>query len=136
MALSAAQVTQVFEILGVPQAGSGDVIGSVATLFGAEFESYDMSGLVSRITAKLAALTAEQIARATTLLDRHTAITASSPLQVQATSGGSRGILADHPAEREAIRSALGNVIGIAVPAGGFVAEVKRAARGGGRVGR
>jgi hypothetical protein len=126
MALTAAQITQVYEILGVPQDGTGEIFGAVASIFGPEFETYDLSAVVAKINAKLSALTAEQIARVTTLLDRHTTIGNSSPLQVNAASGGARGTLADHPAEREAIRSALGNILGIAVPSGGFVAEAKR----------
>jgi len=135
MALTAAQITQVFEVLGVPQDGTGEVFASVATLFGAEFESYDMSAVVARITAKLGALTSPQEARVTNLLDRHTAISATSPLQVRGSAKAS-GTLADHPAERDAIRTALGNVVGLAVPSGGFMAEAQRLAQGGGRVER
>jgi len=132
MSLTAAQITQVYEILGVPQDGTGEIFGAVATLFGPEYETYDMSAIVSKIDAKLAALTSEQIARVTTLLDRHTTIGNSSTLQVSAAAGGAKGTLADYPAEREMIRSALGNILGVAVPSGGFVAEAKRAQ--GGRV--
>ncbi len=135
MPLTAAQTTPIFEILGIPQSGSGDVFGSVATLFGPEFESYDMSAIVSRITAKLAALSAEQITRVTAVLDRHTAITATSPLKMHSSSGAS-GVIADHPAERDMIRTALGNILGIAVPAGGFMAEAQRGVGGGGIVER
>lgn len=134
MALTAAQITQVYEILGVPQDGVGEVFGSVATLFGPAFESYDMSAIVTKIDAKLAGLTSRQVARTATLLERHTAIGSSSPLQVSGARGGARGTLADHPAERDAIRSTLGNILGIAAPSGGFMAEAKRAQ--GGRVGR
>ena len=136
MSLTTAQITQVYEILGVPQDGAGEVFGSVATLFGPAYETYDMSAIVSKINTKLAGLTSEQIARVTTLLDRHTTIGNSSPLQVSAAAGGAKGTLADYPAERETIRSALGNILGIAVPSGGFVAEAKRAAQGSGRIAR
>lgn len=135
MSLTATQTTQIYEILGVPQDGSGEVIGSIATLFGPEFESYNMGNIVTSIDAKLAALSASQLTRVTTLLDRYTAISASSPLKLNAASGA-RGTLVDHPAEREAIRLALGNILGIATPSGGFMAEALRGARGGGTVGR
>lgn len=135
MALTAAQTTQVFEILGIPEDGTGEVFASVATLFGSEFESYDMSAIVDRIGDKLDALTASQEARVTELLARHTAISATSPLQVRG-SAKATGTLADHPAEREALRVALGNVLGLAVPSGGFMAEAQRLARGGGKVER
>ena len=135
MALTAAQTTQVFEILGVPQDGTGEVFASVATLFGAEFESYDMAAIVDKIGDKLDALTASQEARVVELLARHSAITATSPLQVSGTNAA-RGKLADYPAEREALRTALGNVLGLATPSGGFMAEAQRLARGGGKVER
>ena len=136
MSLTASQITQVYEILGIPQDGSGEVFASLATLFGPAFESYDMSAIVTKIDAKLSSLTTEQIDRVTALLDRHSAIGNSSPLQVSASSGGARGTLADHPAERETIRNALGNILGIAVPSGGFMVEAKRMAQGGGKIGR
>ena len=135
MSLTAAQITQVYEILGVPQDGTGEVFGSVATLFGPAFESYDLASIVTRVDAKLAGLSASQETRVTALLARHAAISASSPLKLKAASGA-QGTLVDHPAEREAIRVALGNILGIAVPSGGFVAEALRAARGGGTLGR
>ena len=135
MPLTAAQITQVFEIIGIPQSGSGDVFSSVATLFGPEYESYDMTSVVTLVTERLNALGDTQISRVSTLLDRYTAITATSPLQV-GESAGARGTLADHPAEREAIRAALGNIAGVAVPSGGFFAEARRIARKGGTVSR
>jgi hypothetical protein len=135
MALTAAQTTQVFEILGVPEDGTGEVFASVATMFGAEFESYDMAAVVAKIGDKLEGLSASQEARVAELLARHAAISATSPVKVRGSAKAS-GTLADHPAEREAIRVALGNVLGVAVPSGGFLAEAQRAARGGGRVER
>lgn len=125
MALSAAQATQVFEMLGIPQGGSADAIGSVATLFGPAWETYDVSGLVALVNARLAALTAAQEARVAEVLARWSAIGPASPLQVR-EAAGSRGTLADHPAERAALRGALANLLGIAVPAGGFAAEAQR----------
>jgi hypothetical protein len=134
MSLTAAQISQVYEILGVPQGGAGEIVGSIATLFGPAVDAYDMSAIVTRIDAKISALSAEQIDRVTALLSRHAAIGSSSPLQVSASSGGARGTLADHPAERETIRTALGNLLGVAVPSGGFIAEAKRAAQGAGKI--
>ena len=126
MALSAAQVTQVYDIFGVPQGGSGAVISAVATVFGPVCDVLDMSALVTAIDAKLAALSAEQITRVTALLARWDAISSTSPLRVT-QSASTRGIAADHPAERVSIRAALSNIIGIAVPSGGFAAEAARA---------
>src|ERR1043165_1361684 len=122
MALTAAQITQVYEIFGVPQNGVGQIVGAIATPFGPGFDSCDTSALVTAIDARLAALTTSQLARVNSLLTRWDAITSSSPLRVEGSSGA-RGTVADHPAERALIRTALSNLIGVAVPAGGFAAE-------------
>ena len=135
MPLTAAQTTQIFEILGIPESGSGDVFASLATLFGPAHETYDMAGVVTRVNARLAALSGTQLARVSELLDRHTTISATSPLSVAQSSAG-KGTLVHHPAEREAIRHALGNILGIAVPAGGFMAEARRLFDGVGKVER
>lgn len=125
MALTAAQITQVYEIFGVPQGGSGAVVSAVATIFGPVCDSLDMSALVTKIDAKLAALGTTQLARVTALLLRWDAVTSTSPLRVTQSSA-TRGIAVDHPAERASIRVALSNIIGIAVPNGGFAAEAAR----------
>jgi hypothetical protein len=135
MSLTAAQTTQLFQILGIPQSGGGDVYASLATLFGPAFETYDLSAVVARVNDRLAALSATQTARVTELLDRHTALTASSPLAVRSAAGTS-GTLSDHPAERKAIRDELCNITGIAVPAGGFAAEARRLSGGAGALER
>ena len=135
MPLSSDQTTQVFQILGIPQGGTGHVIGSVATLFGPAYESYDMQAVVALVNARLAGLSAPQETRLTALLARWDAIGSTSPLRVNAA-GDTRGELADHPAEREAIRHALADVAGIAVPAGGFAAEARRMTGGSGEISR
>lgn len=136
MALSAAQKTQVFEIFGIPETGSGTSYPELMGEFGASGDTYDMSRVLSQVTSILNALSASQEARVAALLTRHAAITSSSPLQVHGAAGGARGVLVDHPGEREAIRAAIGTIVGVAVPMGGFVAEAGRKARGAGRVGR
>jgi hypothetical protein len=125
MPLSSTQITQIFEIVGVPQDGNGAVFSSVATLFGPAYENYDMAAIVTQINTKLAALSATQITRCTELLDRFTAITATSPLTISDSSAG-KGVIVNHPQERSSIRESLGNLLGIAVPSGGFMAEAKR----------
>ncbi|MEI6235350.1 MAG: hypothetical protein WCT04_20020 [Planctomycetota bacterium] len=126
MALTDAQTTQIFGIFGVPQNGSGTVVDAVATVFGPACESVDMSAIVARINAKLTALNSEQITRVGALLLRWDAITSTSPLRVT-RSASTSGVAVDHPAERAAIRTALSNIIGVAVTSGGFAAEAARA---------
>jgi len=136
MALSAAQKTQVLEILGIPELGTGVSYPELTGAFGAGGEAYDMFRVVTQVSSLISAMSASQEDRVVALLTRHAAITSSSPLQVTGAAGGVRGVLVDHPAEREAIRAAIGNIVGVAVPSGGFVAEAGRRARGVGSVGR
>src|SRR5207302_542179 len=65
MSLTAPQITQVYEILGIPQDGSGEVFASLATLFGPAFDSYDMSAIVVKIDSKLSGLSDERVDRVT-----------------------------------------------------------------------
>lgn len=130
MALTAEQVTQVFEVLGFPEHASGSVVLELTGLFGPQFESYDVSAVRDLLAARLAGLSASQEARTAELLARWSAIGATSPLTV-AKEGSAAGTLADHPAERAHLRRALANTIGFAVAGGGFAAEAAaRAGRG------
>lgn len=126
MALTAAQVTQVFEIFGIPQNGAGDVAIQASSPDGPLCETYDFSALATKLSARLTALSSEQVARVVTLLTRWDAVSSSSPLRI-ARSGGGSGTIADHPGERAAIRFALSNLVGFAAAPGGFAAEAARA---------
>lgn len=125
MPLSNAQITQVFEIFGVPQSGSGDVASQVASVFGPVSNAFDFAAIATKLNDRLAALSDTQTARSGTLLARWDALTSSSPLRIT-QSAKANGVFADHPAERAAIRTALTNVIGFAAPSGGFAAEATR----------
>jgi hypothetical protein len=136
MALTAEQRTQVFEILGIPESLAGWVLVDVTGEVGPGSATTDLSAMKDLIDGFLNVLTATKEARVVELLARYAAISASSPLQVRGGAGGARGVLVDHPAERELLRDALSTVIGVVVPQGGFVAEAKRRASGCGTVGR
>lgn len=135
MALSAAQITQVFEIFGVPENGSGEVVAGLTTLFGPAGESYDLSAITALLNAKLSALSASLETRVVALLDRWDVVTSTSPLRLETVPEG-RGTVVDHPAEREAIRNTLADLIGFVVPSGGFAAEARRRLSGGGTLTR
>ena len=125
MPLSNAQITQVFEIFGVPENGSGDVTSQVASVFGPVSNAFDFTAIAAKLNARLAALSDTQATRSGVLLARWDALTSFSPLRItQSAKAG--GVFADPPAERAAIRSALSNVIGFATPSGGFAAEAAR----------
>ncbi len=136
MPLNTAQIAQIYEILGVPQHSSGSVLVGITGSFGPVIETYDLNPVIDRIDACIATLQLDQANRILALLARHAVVSTTNPLQLTAASGGARGTIVDYPAEREAIRGALGNLLGIAVPTGGFVAEAQRRVRGGGTVTR
>ena len=91
MALTSAQITQVYEILGVPQNGVGQVVGAIATPFGPVCDSCDFGALITKIDARLAALTTTQIARVGNLLTRWDAIGSTSPLRVSGSGRRNHG---------------------------------------------
>ncbi len=130
MALSAAQTSQLYEVFGLPQGGLGYDAAQVANLWGPAGEAYDFTAHVTALTTKLAALSASQETRVTTALTRWDVITSYDPLKIHRSTTGGEGTIVDYPAEREAIRQTIGNVIGYYVPRGGFVAEIQRAAGG------
>ena len=76
------------------------------------------------IDAKLVVMTAETQSAIESLIDEFLPIH-TSPLKVQGSVDGSKGTLVDHEAQRENIRQACANILGVAVPRGGFLAEVR-----------
>lgn len=110
MALTAAQTTQCFEIFGIPETGTSITIGSIQSIYGANIAVYSHAAAATRMAAILAALTATQITRVTTLLDRWTAITGTAPSKINDDAGS---VCADYPAERAAIREQLEKITGI-----------------------
>jgi hypothetical protein len=79
---------------------------------------------MARIDTILAGMSAAQEARIGALIDEFTGI-ATSPMVVKASSGGAQGTLVDRGEQRENIRQAVANNLGIAVPKGGFLSEVR-----------
>lgn len=132
MALTNEQTTQVFKIFGLPQNGVAYVAFRLVSLTGPAAETFDFTAAVNGLGARLAALNAEQEAEVAALLSEWSALEADySELRVYAD-GGSAGRLVDHPVRAEKLRATLSNLIGFAVPSGGFVAEVHRL--NGGRI--
>lgn len=132
MALSATEKIQFYQIVGLPAAGSGLVLTSLVHVPFSNTQSWeptwnvgDFSDLITAVDAKLAAATAEQITRMQSLITRFMEIEVS-PVQIRQTATGAAGIIADHGKERENIRQTLANVLGLAVPEGGFISEIQR----------
>lgn len=113
MALTAAQISQVYDIIELPQSGSALLQPTPGNPFDHIPHYYDASATVTAIDAKLAALTAEQITRVGTLLTRWDSITSTSPTRIL-DKGGS--VLADHPEERRNIKGAIEHIIGLKLP--------------------
>ena len=129
--LSAAQITQVFKIFGLPQSGAGALVFTDLAPRGAVTSTFDLSQPVAALNAKLASLSLSQESEAAALLNEWASITDYSELRVYSQgkdAGRAAGRLADDEVRRENIRRTLGNVIGFYVPPGGFVAVACRTA--------
>jgi len=133
MALTDAQTATVFVILGVPQGGAGAVAEQVVSIRGPLYENFDFAGLITAINTKIAALSSDQETLVGALLTRWDELKSYSVVRIK-RSGSASGTLADYPQERENIRRDLGNILGMVVPTGGFVAEMRRAFGGGHRI--
>lgn len=112
MALSAAQKTQVYEILGLPQNG---IFVNVISLgpYGPIVDTNTFTAVITLINAQLTALSAEQITRVAILLDRWTAIGSTNPQAITDKAGST---ITDYEAERAAIARGLKNIIGVQTP--------------------
>jgi hypothetical protein len=125
MALSATQITQIFALLGIPEDGNPQIVHGLISLFGPAFEGYDCASIVTYLNAKLAAVSETQQAEIEILLTRLSTLTTHKIVKVK-KSGTVEGDLSDYEKERQKIRDGVGNILGFAVPTGGFMAEVKR----------
>lgn len=112
MALTADETTLLFEIFEIPQNGVMSNFLMVSSPFGAAGDDQDASAAMAHLTARITALSANQITRAQTLLARWLAI-AQSPAVIRDKNGS---VVADHPKERNAIRFQLSKLIGINTP--------------------
>lgn len=110
MALTAGQIAQFYEIIGVPQAGTAAMIYTLSDPAGASADTFDHAAVVTLINTLLAALSSDQVTRVQTHLTRWTAIGASEPVVSRDRAGS---VFADYAAERAAIRTALEALTGI-----------------------
>lgn len=126
MALSAAQIAQIYEIAGIPQQGAGYAAFALASLFGPAGEAFSFTAVCTALDARIAAVSASQETRIGTHLTRWDTIGGTSQLQINKSSEGAEGTIVDDPAEREAIRQAIFNLLGFICPRGGFTAQFRR----------
>jgi hypothetical protein len=123
---------QIFEIMGIPLNGSGVIGVELSHMPGTIMEVYqptwitaDMSGFVTAMDAQLATNTADQAVRARIQLSRWASIGKTNPLVVKSGATGT-GTLVDFPTERQSVRDALSDAIGISIPWGSWVEQVKQ----------
>lgn len=132
MAFTATQKAQIYEILAVPLSGNSVTVTSlvhqpysnVAVWF-PTWNRGNYDGLRAAIDEAIASASTETQALVATILTRWVEL-GTSPLRVDTGDDGAAGRLVDYEAEREIIRRRLANHLGIAVPEGGYLAEIQR----------
>lgn len=112
MALSAAQIAQYYEIIGIPQGGASLSIYALDDPAGASGDVFSHAAVCTLIDARLAALSAENVTRIGTHLTRWDAIGGSQPILSLDKAGS---IYADYARERGIIRDAIKSIAGIYV---------------------
>lgn len=132
MALTSDERAIFFEMIGLPPAGGSVVVTSLVHWPFSNTQSWeptwnvgDLSGLITAIDARLTAMSSETESRIRDILTRFDVIS-SSPMKVTQAAGGAAGNLVNHEQERENLRQYASNLIGVAVPEGGFLKEIQR----------
>ena len=127
MALTAAQIVQVFEILGIPKGGTGLIVTSLSHVPPSLAQSWtstwtegDFAEIVTKVSAALAALDADQVTRVQTWLTQWDSICKTPSLKLDGD------VQLDFKQEMQNVREMIGTLIGISVPFGGFLQETKR----------
>ena len=121
-----------YEILGLPQQGTAIVIdnltnrtATIASSVEGKTYTHDFSNIITAVEARLTALSTAQ----ETIVDVHVARWTellTKPVQVAQGATGGSGTLADYPKEREEIRERIGNIVGVAIPHGGFMESARK----------
>jgi hypothetical protein len=126
MALSAANISKVYELLGIPQGGAGVIVTSLshvppslAQAWTSTYTEGDFAEIVTKINARLAALSAETQTLVEAWLTQWDSIKTATSLKL------SGEVEMDFEEEAQKCREAVGNLAGIAVPFGGFLKETQ-----------
>lgn len=132
MALTAAQISKVFEVIALPESGSTTLVTNLVhypytntSTWEPCWNTGDLSGLVARIKVNISLMNATTETIVTGLLTTWDDIGSTNPLRVT-SSQQAAGVLVDNDKQRELIRQRVGNLIGLAVPQGGFLGEMQR----------
>lgn len=127
MAFSATETTQIFQMFGVPETGTVTVVHHMVSLWGPYAENYDLSGVVTALTARITAINANASALVMAqgvLTAYYTTVGDNSQVRITAD-GSTTGVLADDKAELEYYRTKLSNILGFFCPRGGYTQELR-----------
>lgn len=125
MAISAADRTTIFQIMGVPEKDAPNVVWAQLGFFGPAADSFDIAAVKDMLDAAITGVSAEQETAAEAQVTRWNTITSYDPARIT-RAGTTAGVIVDRDQERRNIRNALGTILGFAVPKNGFMAEARR----------
>lgn len=138
MSLTSGETTLLYELLGIPECDEGLWVPQMASLTGPFSETFEWASIKTDLESRLSTMAGDSTgreARVQTLLATYTTIS-QDPMVVSQSASGARGALVDRPRQVQQLRDAVATIIGIAVPSGGFIAEMRLRSGGGTRVTR
>lgn len=134
MALTDHVKHNIYVMLGLPEQNTVLIIDGLTqrskenyTGFSPTYVTGDYSAIHTQVEARLAALTAESETEATALSVEWDAITSYDPMRITDGENNAKGNIINNPEKRGNIVRRMMNCIGIAIPAGGWVADAYKA---------
>jgi hypothetical protein len=139
MAFSTTNVAKLYAIFQLPKDTEAALILTTLahapiTQISQYFPTYTLQDITTartRITDILATCSAEDQVLVEAQITNYDTI-ATSPMTISRSDNGATGTIIDHAQERELIRQYIGNLLGISIPEGGWLGELKRMGFGGG----
>ena len=130
---SAEITTLITEIYGLPESGRAIINTSLShrppslsNTFEPTYATGNFSNLITVIKDQVALANENQVLQVRALLTRWSAITSYKPMSINTGTSGEQGTIIDYDREREGIRTAVANTLGVACPIGGFLADAQR----------
>lgn len=133
MAFSATNIAKIYAIFQMPKDTEAALILTTLahapiTAISQYFPTFTLQDLTTarqRIDNILATCSAEDQALVEIQIADYDDI-ATSPMKVSEADNGVKGTIVDHKQQRENIRQYIGNLLGISIPEGGWLGELKR----------
>ena len=126
-ALDSTEIHKIFKMVRLPQSGAATVAQRLVSLFGPSQDPYSFSATVTALNGILTATSDDQNVTLRALI----AIWDAEQLDVNDTEiqsdGGTSGNVYSASKRRANIRTTIGDVLGFAIPTGGFMPEVAAA---------